>query len=159
MCSLNIIGRKWRFVACVSLFALLPLMREAKAQGQPATRRAVTIEQAIEYALQNYPAVRASLEDLSAAHAAIGLARTAYLPQLSGVYQESRATLNQVDGIWLPTSLNPAVEGPVQPYSGQSFWGSQGAALFSWSQWISACVPRAWTGLDRSKTNRKPISL
>jgi outer membrane protein len=148
--------RKWR-TACAGLIALLALIPEAKAQGQPAAPRTVTIDQAIDYALQNYPAVRASLEELSAAHVQIGLARTAFLPQLSGVYQDSRATQNQVDGIWLPTSLNPAIEGPVQPSSGQSFWASQAAALFSWEPvdfgLRSARVDRARSTEDKSRAD------
>ncbi len=149
---------KWRFAAaCAGLIAVLSAVPKATAQGQPAAPRTVTIEQAIEYALQNYPAVRASLEELSAARAQIALARTSYLPQLNGVYQDSRATQNQVDGIWLPTSMNPAVEGPVQPSSGQSFWGSQAAALFSWEPidfgLRSARVGRARSAEDRSKAD------
>ena len=92
----------------------------------------LNLEDALNYALQHYPAVRASLEQVSSARAGIALARTQYLPQLSGVYQVSRATQNQVDGIWLPTPITPSVEGPISPSSGQSYWGSQAAAFFSW---------------------------
>lgn len=148
--------RKW-LAAGLGLIALVALIPKAQAQWQPADSRTITIEQAIDYALQNYPAVRASLEELSAAHDRIGLARTAYLPQLSGIYQDSRATQNQVDGIWLPTSLNPAVEGPVQPSSGQSFWASQAAALFSWEPvdfgLRSARVDQARSAEDKSKAD------
>jgi outer membrane protein len=148
--------RKW-LAACLSLVALLALIPEASAQGQPAAPRTVTIDQAIDYALQNYPAVRASFEELSAARTQIGLARTAFLPQISGVYQDSRATQNQVDGVWLPTPFNPAVEGPVQPSSGQSFWASQAAALFSWEPvdfgLRSARVDRARSTEDKSKAD------
>jgi outer membrane protein len=158
MCVCFSTVRKWRFAAtCAGLVAALSLLPEARAQGQPAAPRTVTIDQAIDYALQNYPAVRASLEELSAAHAQIGLARTAYLPQLSGIYQDSRATQNQVNGIWLPTPFNPAVEGPVQPYTGQSFWASQAAALFSWEPLDfglrSERVDRARSAEDKSKAD------
>jgi outer membrane protein len=102
------------------------------AQSNDRTAKGLTLEDALNYALQHYPAVRASLEQVSAARAGVTLARTQYLPQLNGVYQVSRATQNQVDGIWLPTPITPSVEGPISPSSGQSFWGSQGAALFSW---------------------------
>lgn len=157
MCDCDSIDRKWRFVAAyAALIALLSFLFEARAQAQGALRT-VTIDEAIDYALQNYPAVRASLEEFSAAHAQIGLARTAYLPQLSGIYQNSRATQNQVDGIWLPTPLNPAVEGPVQASSGQSFWASQAAALFSWEPvdfgLRSARVDRARSAEDKSKAD------
>jgi outer membrane protein TolC len=102
------------------------------AQTDNASPKVLTLEDALNYALQHYPAVRASMEQVSAARAGVTLARTQYLPQLSGMYQDSRATQNQVPGIWLPTPMNPAVEGPIGPSSGQSFWGSQGLAFFSW---------------------------
>ncbi len=116
--------------AYLSLFA--PTLPKAAPQNQQTPPKTFTLEQAVDYALQNYPAVRASLELVSAARAGVTLARTQYLPQLNGVYQDSRATQNQVPGIWLATPITPTVEGPIGPSSGQSFWGSQAAALFSW---------------------------
>lgn len=102
------------------------------AQNADSAPKKLTLEEALTYALAHYPAVRASLEQVSAARAGISLARTQYLPQLSGMYQDSRATQNQVAGIWLPTTITPAVEGPISGSSGQSYWASQTAALFSW---------------------------
>ena len=116
-----------------ALVLILVLGRGLAAQvgGPPA--RALTLPDALDYALQHYPAVRASLEQAAAARAGIPLARTQYLPYLSGVYQDGRATQNQVAGIWLPTSITPTVEGPVGgSSSGQSYWSSQAAVLFSW---------------------------
>ncbi len=117
-------------VAYLSLFA--PILPKAAAQNQQTPLKTFTLEEAVDYALQNYPAVRASLERVSAAQAGVTVARAQYLPQLNGVYQDSRATQNQVEGIWLGTPITPTVEGPVGPSSGQSYWGSQAAALFSW---------------------------
>jgi len=114
------------------LILFAPILPKASAQNQQTSPKTFTLEQAVDYALQNYPAVRASLERVSAARAGVTVARTGYLPQLNGVYQDSRATQNQVLGIWLPTPITPTVEGPIGPSSGQSFWGSQAAALFSW---------------------------
>lgn len=91
----------------------------------------LTLDQVLQYALDHYPAVRAALEQVTAAQATITVARANYLPQFSGVYQNSRATQNQVPGIWLPTPITPTVEGPIGGTSGQSYWGSQVAALFS----------------------------
>lgn len=51
---------------------------------------------------------------------------------LNGVYQDSRTTQNQVQGIWLGTPITPTAEGPVGASSGQSYWGSQAIASFSW---------------------------
>jgi outer membrane protein TolC len=114
------------------LFVLVLFPSLTSAQTDNALPKALTLEDALNYALQHYPAVRASLEQVSAARAGVTLARTQYLPQLNGVYQVSRATQNQVDGIWLPTPITPSVEGPISPSSGQSFWGSQAEVLFSW---------------------------
>jgi outer membrane protein len=114
------------------LLALILFPSLSRAQTDNVLRKVLTLEDALNYALQHYPAVRASFEQVSAARAGVTLARTQYLPQLNGVYQVSRATQNQVNGIWLPTPITPSVEGPVGPASGQSFWNSQAAALFSW---------------------------
>jgi outer membrane protein len=122
-------------MAVTAIAALLifgPFSAPSCGQTSATEPRTFSLEDALNYALQNYPAVRASLEQVNAAHAGITLARAQYLPFLSGVYQESRATQNQVPGIWLPTPITPTVEGPIGNASGQSFWGSQAAALFSW---------------------------
>jgi outer membrane protein TolC len=113
--------------------AVIFILPAAVGQDQPQPSRSYTLEQAVDYALKNYPAVRASLERVAAAQAGVTVARAQYLPQLSGVYQDSRATQNQVLGIWLPTPITPTVEGPLgASSSGQSYWGSQAAALISW---------------------------
>ena len=116
--------------AYLSFFS--PTLPNAAAQNPQTPLKTFTLEQAVDYALQNYPAVRASLERVSAARGGVTVAQTQYLPQLNGVYQDSRATQNQVPGIWLATPITPTVEGPIGPSSGQSFWGSQAAALLSW---------------------------
>ncbi|MBI3693269.1 MAG: hypothetical protein HY238_00300, partial [Acidobacteria bacterium] len=47
----------------------------------PAAAQPLALEQAVNQALDKYPAVRVSLEQVSAAAAGIDLARTAYLPR------------------------------------------------------------------------------
>ena len=141
--------------AIVCSLSLFPALAEAQSDKTPA--KPLTLENALRYALEHYPAVRASLEQVSAARAGVSLARTQYLPQLNGVYQVSRATQNQVDGIWLPTPITPSVEGPVSPSSGQSYWGSQVAALFSWEPLDfglrSARVGQARTAEEKSRAD------
>jgi outer membrane protein len=140
------------------LFLLAPVV-SVSAQSNQAPPREFTLEQAIEFALQNYPSVRASLEQLNAARAQVTLARTAYLPLLSGVYQDSRATQNQVPGIWLPTVITPTVEGPVgTSASGQSFWGSQALAAFSWEP-IDFGLRPSVVGLARSAQDKSNADL
>jgi len=116
----------------VLVLAVCSFSGPSGAQASGSASKTFSLADAISYGLKNYPAVRASLEELNSAQAGVSLARSQYLPSLSGVYQDSRATQNQVPGIWLPTSITPTVEGPVGGSSGQSYWGSQAAALFSW---------------------------
>ncbi len=137
----------------VSLFSA-----PVRGQTNATAPRTFSLEDALNYALQNYPAVRASLEQVNAAHAGITLARAQYLPFLSGVYQDSRATQNQVAGIWLPTTITPTVEGPIAGLSGQSFWGSQAAALFSWEP-IDFGLRRSSVGQARSAEDKSNTAL
>jgi hypothetical protein len=55
--------RKYRIAALAMIFALSPL-RPACAQtaSNQSAKRVFTLEQAVDFALKNYPAVRASLE-------------------------------------------------------------------------------------------------
>jgi len=113
-----------------TLLLILVVGQNIPAQAPPA--HPVTLDEAIDYALAHYPAVRAALEQVESARNGVFLVRTSYLPQMNPIYQANRATQNQVAGIFLPSSLTPSVEGPVQPYSGTSFWNTQAGVLFSW---------------------------
>jgi outer membrane protein len=150
----------WKHLQSYAVFvflAVLLLARLCGAQTNQASAKTVTLAGALNYALEHYPVVRASLEQVAAARAGVTLARTAYLPQLNGAYQDSRATQNQVPGIWLPTAITPTVEGPIGAYSGQSYWGSQAAALFSWEPvdfgLRSARVNQARSAADKSQAD------
>jgi outer membrane protein TolC len=141
--------------ACPAICLALSLLAcPSAAQTNGAPPKSLTLEEALDYALQHYPAVHAALEQASAARAGIALARAQYLPALNGVYQDSRATQNQAPGIWLPTPITPTVEGPVSGPSGRSYWGSQAAMLFSWEPidfgLRAATVGRAKSAADRS---------
>ena len=98
--------------AWLCLAALL-IASPASTQNSSPAPRSFTFEQAVNYALANYPAVSAALEQAKASQAGTALARTHYLPTLNSVYQADRATQNQVDGIFLPSSITPSVEGPA----------------------------------------------
>jgi outer membrane protein len=100
----------------------------ATAQSAP-----LRLDQAVEQAIQKYPSVRSSLEQVSAAAAAINLARTAYLPRADFLGQVNRATHNNVFGLLLPQSIIPSISGPVLQMNGlNSVWGSAVGALVSW---------------------------
>jgi outer membrane protein len=103
------------------------------AAAQPAPPSALTLDQAIQYATDHYPTVRAALEQVNASVAGVGVARAAYLPRLDSLWQSNRATANNVFGQVLPQSVIPGMSGPVLPStSSQAVWGSAVGALLSW---------------------------
>ncbi len=120
-------------LACAALI-LLPSL--AAAQVAPAAAGAaapLTLDAALQYALDHYPAVRAAVEQVNASTAGVNVARAAYLPRLDSVWQSNRATANNIFGQTLPQGVLSAISGPVLPSaSGQSVWGSAVGALVSW---------------------------
>src|SRR5947199_4338881 len=78
--------------------------------AQPAT---LTLGQAVQQSVEKYPAVRGSLEQVSAAAAGINLARTAYLPRADFLGQLNRASHNSVFGFLMPQSVIPSISGPA----------------------------------------------
>src|SRR5712664_2093298 len=119
-------GLNWIVVAFVLLLALGPM---AVAQSP----KVLTLEQAVDFALKNYPAVRAALERVSAAQAGVGLARTSYLPRADMLWQTNRTTDNNITGLLLPQSVIAPITGAVTlSPSNRSAWGSAAGLLFSW---------------------------
>jgi outer membrane protein len=112
-----------------SLISLVLCAAAASAQPSPGP---LTISRAVSIALEHYPAIRVSEEQLAAARGAINLARTAYLPRLDAYAQLNRATHNNVFGLLLPQSAVPQISGPVTPASLNNVWGSAVGALVSW---------------------------
>jgi outer membrane protein TolC len=94
---------------------------------------ALTIAQAVQDALRNYPSIRVSQEQINAAAAGIRLARTAYLPRVDGLAQVNRATRNNVFGLLLPQSVIPSMSGPVIGSNNLgTAWGSAIGTLVTW---------------------------
>jgi outer membrane protein TolC len=117
----------------LTLFLALCFGRTIPAQTSDASKKVLTLDQAVDFALKNYPAVRASLERVTAAQAGVGLARTTYLPRADTVWQTNRATDNNITGLLLPQSVIAPISGPVPvTASGRSAWGSAAGLLFSW---------------------------
>ena len=105
----------------------------AMAQGQQAQPKTFTLEQVVNYAAQNYPAIRASLEQVSAARAGVALSKTNYLPRTDLLWQGNRATRNNVFGLLLPQAVISPISGPVlSSASNESAWGSAAGLLFTW---------------------------
>jgi outer membrane protein len=111
----------------VALAAAAPVA----AQTQPAFP--VTLPQAVQYAVENYPAIQAAGARLAAQQAGVGLAGTAYLPRLDWSVQVNRATRNNVPGLLMPGTVTPAISGPASDSaSSSSIWGTANALLLSW---------------------------
>src|SRR5690348_155880 len=112
----------------LAAIASLAVVLTARAQ-QPA----LTMSQAVESALKNYPSIQVSEEQINAAAAGIQLARTAYLPRLDTIGQINRATRNNVFGLLLPQSVIPSISGPVLGTNNfGTAWGSAAGGLVSW---------------------------
>jgi len=93
----------------------------------------LTLDQAVDFALANYPAVRASTERALASKEGVSLSRTAYLPRTDLLWQSNRATRNNIFGLLLPQSVVPPISGPVlSSTSDRGVWGSAGGILVSW---------------------------
>lgn len=145
-------------VSVLEALLLLVSGRNLPAQAQAPAAHPLSLDEAVEYAVAHYPAVRAALEQVESARNGVALARTSYLPQVNPIYQANRATQNQVAGIFLPASIAPSVEGPVQPYSGTSFWNTQAGALFSWEP-LDFGLRRAAVNQARSAEHKSDADL
>jgi outer membrane protein len=110
------------------------LLGSNPAAAQPATSGPISLNDAVQLALKNYPAIKESRARAQAAEEGVGLAKTAYLPRLDILWQENRATTNNVFGLLLPQSVIASMSGPVLGTRslGDSVWGSAGGVLLSW---------------------------
>jgi outer membrane protein len=120
----------------VVVFAVLAGTIATAAQTAPPSPALVapfTLDQAIQYAAEHYPTVRAALEQVAASTAGVDVARSTYLPRLDSVWQSSLATTNNVFGQVLPQPTVPGLTGPVLPTtSAQGVWSSVTGALAAW---------------------------
>lgn len=125
-------GRLLFAVACLlGLWAAEPGLAGQPSNSQP---KVFTAREAVTFALSNYPAVRAALEQYNAARGGVGLARTSYAPFISAVDQEGRGTRNSVLGVLMPQfpSILTGTEGTVTPATSQSYTVSGMGVLLSW---------------------------
>jgi outer membrane protein len=114
------------------LIAALALVMGAAARAAAQPPPTLSIDQALQYAAEHYPSIRAALEQVNADAAGVRVARAAYLPRLESVWQSLRGTTNNVFGQLLPQSVIPSISGPVLAQSSGSVWGTGAGALFSW---------------------------
>jgi len=95
--------------------------------------RPLTLDQAVDFALANYPAVRASMELALASKEGVSLSRTTYLPRADLLWQSNRASRNNIFGLLLPQSVVPPISGPaLSSTSDRGVWGSAAGVLLSW---------------------------
>ena len=130
MASLLQLRVRTGIIACVTLWSGAAAAQPASGPPPP---QPLTLDQAIQYATDHYPTVRAAVAQIDASVANVDVARGAYLPRLDSLWQSNRATANNIFGQVLPQSVIPSMSGPVLPStSSQSVWGSAVGALFSW---------------------------
>jgi outer membrane protein len=123
-------GESHKFFQPVWMTLLAGLLLQAQQAPPPGP---LTLAQAVENALKNYPAIRVSQEQINAASAGIRLARTAYLPRVDAIAEVNRATRNNVFGLLLPQSVIPSISGPVIGSNNLgTVWGSAAGGLVSW---------------------------
>lgn len=121
-------------VTCATIVSILAFSPSSSfGQTNTAPPAVLSLEEAVNYALEHYPAVRASLEQASAARAGVTLAKTNYLPRADMLWQGNRATRNNIFGLLLPNPVISPISGPVlSSASNDSVWGSAAGLLFTW---------------------------
>lgn len=101
--------------------------------AQTSSPKGLSLEEAIQRAVAQYPSVRVSTEREAVAQAGVNLAKTTYLPSLYTLWQGTRATRNNFFGQLLPQSVIPPISGPVLPTTSSEGATISGAGLlFSW---------------------------
>jgi outer membrane protein len=114
------------------VIALVYTAAPSQASAQESTR-AVTLNDAVQLALTNYPAIKERRARAQAANEGIALARTTYLPRVDATWQENRATTNNVFGLLFPQAIVPPISGPVLgTRSYETVWGSAAGVLLTW---------------------------
>lgn len=126
-----------RFPRAIVLFILVLAKTGAQQLAPPPEKtdvsKPLTLTQVVEIARARYPSIQAAQAQQHAAQAAIGLARTAYLPHADVLWQTNRATANNIYGLLLPQNVIPSISGPVIPSDNtRSAWSSGVGALVNW---------------------------
>ncbi len=103
------------------------------AQSRDRLPAPLTLLEAIEYALEHYPAVRESLAKQKEAKSTVDLMETAYLPRVNIGYQATRSTFNNVSGTFFPFGFFKPISGSdLDRVSFGSAFGSAAGILLAW---------------------------
>lgn len=122
-----------RYDSLLALIVAGLMMSTAGTAAQTAGSPPLTLPDVVALALKNHPAIRESRARAAAANEGISVAQTAYLPRLDLLWQQNRATRNNVFGLLLPQSIVPPISGPVSgARSSESVWSSAAGVLLSW---------------------------
>ena len=127
------IHRSARIQPVLPTLSAILLAAAAPVEAQPQPTFPITLQQAVQYAVESYPAIEASRARVATQASGVSLAQTAYLPRLEWSLQVNRATRNNVPGLLLPGTVTPAISGPASDSaSSASIWGTANALLLSW---------------------------
>jgi outer membrane protein len=119
-------------VACVGIVLIFEPVGLAQNPVKPP-EGPLTLDQAVDFGLANYPAVRASMERALASKEGVSLSRTTYLPRTDLLWQSNRATRNNIFGLLFPQPVVPPISGPVlSSTTDRGVWGSAAGILLSW---------------------------
>lgn len=147
-----------RLRLAVVVVLLLALVFSARASAQAGGRQTFSLDEALRYAVDHYPTVRAALEQSNASTAGVDVAKSAYLPRFDAFWQTNRATANNILGLLLPQSVLPSISGPVvSSASNDSVWGSASGGLLTWEPFDfglrSSSVREAEAGVRRARAD------
>lgn len=146
------------------LAILCALAFSVRASAQVSQTQTFSLEEAMQYALDHYPTVRAALEQSNASTANVDVAKASYLPRLDAFWQTNRATANNTFGLLLPQSVLPSISGPaLSSPSSDSVWGSAVGGLLTWEPFDfglrGASVHEAEAGVRRARSDESVTKL
>ena len=150
---------------CGAMAIVCGCVASAEAQQTAQSpKRTFTLPQALQFAVEHYPSVRAALEQTNVATANVGVAKGGYLPRFDAVWQTNRATANNIFGQLLPQSVIPAISGPVlSSASADTVWGSAVGGLVSWEPFDfglrGAAVGEAEARVTRARADERVTRL
>lgn len=127
-------ARRLESVRCVAAAIFVALMLSTADSAAQATGASpLTLDEVVQLALKNHPAIRESRARAEAANEGVDVAQTAYLPRFDLLWQQNRATRNNVFGLLLPQAIVPPISGPVLGTQvSDSVWSSAAGVLLSW---------------------------
>lgn len=156
--------RRSAFLMAWFILMFAGALEGAQAAGPKAEH--FTLGQAIRYATEHYPSVRAALEQIRAAQGGVSLAATQYLPSANTLWQSNRATDNNITGLLLPQGVVPPISGPaLAGTSGRTVWGSAAGILLSWEPFdfgyrrATVNVARAGENIARSQSDLTELDV